>query len=104
MVISTYCLGRGVNLSGVGRGVSTVIFRGWKRGISNRRQSGQAVKELACEQALLFGRVKRVSRERASERRSREGPAKGRPPRSCVLARLTSLNQKGELARRLLKN
>ena len=28
---------------------------------------------LACEQALLFGRVKRVSRERASERRSREG-------------------------------
>ena len=27
---------------------------------------------LACEQALLFGRVKRVSRERASERRSRE--------------------------------
>ena len=32
---------------------------------------------VACEQALLFGRVKRVSRERASERRSREGPAKG---------------------------
>ena len=28
---------------------------------------------VACEQALLFGRVKRVSRERASERRSREG-------------------------------
>ena len=32
---------------------------------------------LACEQALLFGRVKRVSRERASEQRSREGPRKG---------------------------
>ena len=32
---------------------------------------------LACEQALLFGWVKRVSRQRASERRSREGPAKG---------------------------
>ena len=32
---------------------------------------------LACEQALLFGRVKGVSRERTSERRSREGPAKG---------------------------
>ena len=32
---------------------------------------------IACEQALLFGRLKRVSRERASERRSREGPAKG---------------------------
>ena len=28
---------------------------------------------LACEQALLFGRVKRVSRERASERQSLEG-------------------------------
>ena len=27
---------------------------------------------IACEQALIFGRVKRVSRERASERRSRE--------------------------------
>ena len=47
---------------------------------------------LACEQALLFGRVKRVSRERASER----------SPRSRVLARLTSLTQIGELARRLL--
>ena len=33
--------------------------------------------QLACEQALLFGRVKRVSRERASKQRSREGPAKG---------------------------
>ena len=39
---------------------------------------------LACEQALLFGRAKRVSRERASERR--------------VLARLAQI---GELARRL---
>ena len=37
----------------------------------------QFYKWLACEQALLFGRVKRVSRQRASERRSREGPAKG---------------------------
>ena len=41
---------------------------------------------VACEQALLFGRVKRVSRERASER---------------VLARLASLAQIGELGRRL---
>ena len=31
---------------------------------------------LACEQALLFGRAKRVLRERASERRSREGQRK----------------------------
>ena len=29
---------------------------------------------VACEQALLFGCVKRVSQERASEQRSREGP------------------------------
>ena len=47
--------------------------------------------QLACEQALLFGRVKQVSRERASERL----------PRSRVLARLASLAQIGELARRL---
>ena len=32
---------------------------------------------IACEQALLFGRAKRAARERASERRSREGPPNG---------------------------
>ena len=48
---------------------------------------------VACEQVLLFGRVKRVSRERASERRSRE--------RQGGLARLASLAQIGELARRV---
>ena len=32
-----------------------------------------SVRHVACEQALLFGRVKQVSRERASARRSREG-------------------------------
>ena len=33
---------------------------------------------MACEQALLFGRAKRAARaSRASEQRSREGPAKG---------------------------
>ena len=32
---------------------------------------------LSCEQVLLFGRVKRAARERASERRSRKGPRKG---------------------------
>ena len=36
-----------------------------------------SLRSVACEQALLFGRVKRVSRERASERRSREGQRKG---------------------------
>ena len=35
---------------------------------------------IACEHALLFGRVKRVSWERASERRSRKGPANGDLP------------------------
>jgi len=38
--------------------------------------------KLACEQALLFGRAKRAARERASERRSREGPAR----RACSQA------------------
>ena len=54
---------------------------------------------LACKQALLFGGAKPVSRERASERRSREGQGKGpSAPRSHVLARLPQI---GELARRL---
>ena len=48
---------------------------------------------VAGAQALLFGRVKRVSRERASGRRSPEG---ARP-----LTRLASLAQIGELARGL---
>ena len=52
--------------------------------------------QIACEQALLFGQAKRVSRERASE-----GPRKGFAARSRVLARLVSLAQIGELARRL---
>ena len=42
---------------------------------------GVTYRRLACEQALLFGRVKRrVSRERSSERRSREGQRKGKRP------------------------
>ena len=51
----------------------------------------QAGSAIACEQDLLFGQAKRASRERASEglRRSR------------VLARLVSLAQIGEPARRL---
>ena len=56
---------------------------------------------LACEQALLFRQAKRVSQERTSERRSREGQRKGLPPRSRVIARLASLAQIEELARRL---
>ena len=58
---------------------------------------------LACEQALLFGQAKRASRERASEGRSREtaGETRGFAARSRVLARLASLAQIGELARRL---
>ena len=42
-----------------------------------RRKVDQVKERVACEQALLFGRAKRAARERASERRSREGPAKG---------------------------
>ena len=37
-----------------------------------KRTMNYKVLFLACEQALLFGRVKEVSRERASERHSRE--------------------------------
>ena len=62
------------------------------------------MEKIACEQALLFGRVKQASRERARERRSREGQRKeASAPRSRVLARLASLAQIGELARRLWK-
>ena len=52
---------------------------------------------LACEQALLFGRA---SRERASEGLLSSTP-RGFAARSRVLARLASLAQIGELARRL---
>ena len=46
---------------------------------------------LACEQAFLFGRAKRVSRERARERRSREeqGPLDRSNRRACSQARCT---------------
>ena len=45
---------------------------------------------IACEQALLFGRAKRVSRERASEQRSREGQRKGRSV--CSQAKMNILS------------
>ena len=53
------------------------------------------IRYLACEQALLFGQANRASRERA-----REGPG-GLAACSRVFARLASLAQIGELARRL---
>ena len=55
---------------------------------------------LAFEQALLFGRAKRAVQERASERRSREGPAS---PLAC-LSRVyfSRYPPNGELARRLV--
>ena len=71
---------------------------------------------LTCEQALLFGRVKRVSRERARgtfftfcgvsgvEMKIYERSLQAllsSAPRSRVLARLASLAQIGELASRL---
>ena len=49
-----------------------------------KRPNRTFYKSIACKQALLFGRVKRVSRQRASGE-----------------ARLASLAQIGELARRL---
>ena len=54
---------------------------------------------VACKQALLFGRAKRVSRECAREWRCREGLARGGggAPHSRILARLAQI---GELARR----
>ena len=52
VIISTHCLGCGVNLSGVGRGLSSVILRGWgvERGEGiNKGQSSRAVKELELQ-------------------------------------------------------
>ena len=42
----------------------------------NLSKNGVKLK-VACEQALHFGRAKRVSPERANERQSREGQRKG---------------------------
>ena len=56
---------------------------------------------IACEQALLFGRAKQTSRERASEGLLSSAP-RGFAARSCVHARLASLAQIGDLARRLV--
>ena len=55
---------------------------------------------IACEQAVLFGQAKRASREPASE-----GPflrPRGFAAGSRVHARVVSLAQIGELARRLI--
>ena len=80
-------------------------------------------RQIACEQALLFGWVKGVSRERESERRSRRGRGKESLQRSLIKFNLyfaqtkgntisfpflgpslalTSLAQIGEFARRLV--
>ena len=58
--------------------------------------------------ALLFGQAKRASRERASEGRGARGEGRfplrlaDSPARLCVIARLVSLAQIGELACKLL--
>ena len=54
---------------------------------------------IACEQALLFGRAKQASRERASEGLLSSTP-RGFAARSCVYARLASLAQ---ISRKLTK-
>ena len=55
----------------------------------------KAIRHIACEQALLFGLAKQASRESASE------APRGFAARSRVHARLASLAQIRELARRL---
>ena len=85
---------------------------------AKRPVTGSSTRDnLACEQALLFGRVKRVSRERARgtfftfcgvsgvEMKIYERSLQAllsSAPRSRVLARLATLAQIGELARRLV--
>ena len=68
--------------------LSSALISSWGPTSSAGRFPLALERSVACEQALLFGRVKR---EHASERRSPEG----------VVARLTSLTEIGELARRL---
>ena len=65
------------------------------------RQNKRAALLLACEQALLFGRAKRAARERASERRSREGPAVASPLACLSRVYFSQYPPNGELARRL---
>ena len=74
-----------------------------KRDYGTKRESSYFMKSqgiLACEEALLFGQAKWASPERS--RRGLLSPApRGFAARSRVLARLASLAQIGELARRL---
>ena len=55
----------------------SIWFSRWTNALSLNYWLSKFVREVACEQTLLFGGVKRVSRERASGRRSREGQRKG---------------------------
>ena len=70
---------------------------------------------LACEQALLFGRVKRVSRECASERQSREGQRSREARFACpnrracsqasmLLKRATGRGKRKEAKRNVCRN
>ena len=56
---------------------------------------------IACKQALLFGRVKRVSRERASERAGEAARGRGNAPRPSLArsreARFACQNRKAML-------
>ena len=83
VIVSTHCLGCGINLSGVGRGVSTVIFRGLEGGGGiNRRQSARAVKELELQSGGFKPCRNRSSgssgrkRERARARETRILPSR----------------------------
>ena len=70
LAYSECALGRGNNLFTPGKHKS-------QRQKSTSADDGLSSINLACEQALLFGWVRQVSPERASEQQSRVGPRKG---------------------------
>ena len=73
-----------------------------KNGLLVRQdEGGDKANSLACKQALLFGRAKRVSRDENAQASGEAARDRGFAARSRVLARLASLDQIGELARRL---
>ena len=72
------CYGDGYSTGWLRHFIATRRY-GALRVVVNLKVQRKPVLQLAitCEQALLFGRAKPTTRERASTRRSREGPAKG---------------------------
>ena len=69
----------------------------------DRKRANSQRARVACEQALLFGRVKRVSRESASERRSPNRRACSQA-RACVKAAVVSSSKCARTFNNLLFN